>query len=80
MQKGHCKHVISRTFCKPESYLQCTLKVLNRAPWRFMFDDDGHIWHSSGECLGINGGKLKKGQCATAELLVHMRSPCEIKP
>ena len=44
-----------------------------------MFDDDGHIWHSSGECLGINGGKLKKGQCATAELLVHMRSPCEIK-
>ena len=37
---------------------------------RFMFDDDGHIWHSSGECLGVNGDKLKKGKCATAEWLV----------
>eukprot|EP00435_Cladocopium_sp_Y103_P030968 s3310_g7.t2 len=34
---------------------------------QFMFDDDGHIWHSSGECLGVNGEKLKKGKCATAE-------------
>lgn len=34
---------------------------------RFMFDDDGHIWHSSGQCLGVNGDKLKKGACASAE-------------
>lgn len=34
-----------------------------------MFDDDGHIWHSSGECLGIKGDQLKRGKCATAEFL-----------
>ena len=41
-------------------------------PWlsRFMFDDDGHIWHSSGECLGIKGDQLKRGKCETAEFLV----------
>lgn len=48
---------------------------------QFMFDDDGHIWHSSGECLGINGGKLKKGQCATAEKweMVDSFEPFETK-
>lgn len=38
---------------------------------RFMFDDDGRIWHSTGECLGVKDGEeLKKGHCASAECLV----------
>ncbi|CAJ1336327.1 unnamed protein product [Effrenium voratum] len=34
---------------------------------QFIFDADGHIWHGTGECLGVKDGGLKKGQCATAE-------------
>eukprot|EP00439_Symbiodinium_sp_Y106_P034416 s3978_g4.t1 len=35
---------------------------------QFIFDGSGHVWHGSGECLGVKEGhQLKKGQCATAE-------------
>ncbi|CAK9058214.1 unnamed protein product [Durusdinium trenchii] len=38
------------------------------SPQQFMFDDDGRIWHSTGECLGVKDGEeLKKGHCASAE-------------
>lgn len=35
---------------------------------QFIFDGSGHVWHGSGECLGVKEGhQLKKGQCSTAE-------------